>query len=373
MFTQQDLRKLELFLNSGKVINMEVKEYKAKKQKLPVKEVILEYEDGSKLVGDLNQENFDMRELTGLTTIVKYFARGKYGNNSWRGNFSGLLVRDLINHYQPNFVVDPMTGGGTSDEVLNEMGVSHLCLDLNPKWGGFDALKDEVPQSSDFIIWHPPYMVFEGSNMPRYSGVEWGDKPHVSDGSHISDPALFTKWLNRIQANLYSSLRKNGRMGILLGDSRYRGKFYSMFKAMDIYGELEQIVIKEQFNCFSDDIKYSNKNFIPLRHEYLLIIRKTDNFVIPCHIIKNIAIDIRQSEKVSWKVLITATIESLGGKATRKTLYNMLRNHPKARNNNNVEAKIRQILNTYNKDFIKENEDTYMLRPLGDRRVSAIA
>jgi hypothetical protein len=371
MISTDDLNKLQPYLNAGKVVNVEVKEYPKRGREQAKREVLLEYEDGTKLVGDLNQRDFSMEVLAGLTTLSSNFARGKYGKSSWRGNFSGLFLKSLLEHYKPEYVVDPMVGSGTTIDVCNELGIPHDCYDLNPKYGGFDALNDELPQSSPFIIWHPPYMAFEGSNMPRYSGVEWGDKPHPSDGSHITDPIEFTKWLNRISANLYTSLRNGGRMAILMGDTRYKGQFYSMFKAIDLYGTLDQVIIKQQFNCFSDNIKYAGK-FIPIQHEYCVIIRKTDNFVIPCHIVKNIEIDIRQSTKVTWKALITATIESLGGKITRQKLYEILKKHPKAKENNNVEAKIRQVLNTF-KDFVKVDDDTYMLRPFSNEAKHAIA
>ncbi len=366
MLNVDDLNKLQPYLNAGKVVNMEVKEYPKRGKQQAKREVLLEFEDGTKLVGDLNQNDFKMEIVTGLSTITRNFARGKqYGKSSWRGNFSGLFLKSLLEHYNPKYVIDPMVGGGTTIDVCRELGIPHECYDLNPKYGGFDALNNELPRSSDFIIWHPPYMAFEGSNMPRYSGVEWGDKPHPSDGSHITDPNEFTKWLNKISANLYTALRKGGKMAILMGDSRYKGNFYSMFKSMDIYGTLEQVIIKEQFNCISDNIKYAGK-FIPIQHEYCVIIRKTDNFVIPCHIVKHVAIDIRKSKKITWKSLITSMIENLGGRVNKHKLVQMLKNHPKAENNNNVDAKLRQVINTFTKEFIKDGDDI-VLSPLGNQ------
>lgn len=367
MINVNDLNKMAPYIAKGKVVNMEVKEYPKTRVRGEVREVLLEFNDGTKLVGNLNQEPFLMTRVKGLTTIASYFARGKYGKNSWRGNFSGLLVKDLVEHYNPKFVIDPMVGGGTSKEVFTEMGVNHLCLDLNPKWGGFDALKMELPCSSDLIVWHPPYMAFEGSAMPRYSGVEWGNKIHPSDGSHLSNPVEFTKWFNRIQANFYASLRKGGRLAIVMGDSRFRGNFYSMFKSMDVYGTLEQVIVKEQHNCISDSSKYSNAKFIPIKHEYLVIIRKDDNYIFPCHIIKQVAIDIRQSVKVTWKTLIQATIENLGGKASIGQLYEILAKHPKAKDNNNVREKIRQILGSFSQEFVRISEGVFILRDLSSK------
>lgn len=366
MINSDDLKKLTPFISKGKVVNIEVKEYKQTRNRGPIREVLLEFEDGAKLIGDLNNPNFNMRRTTGITTICSYFARGKYGNNQWRGNFSGLLVKDLIEHYNPKFAIDPMVGGGTSKQVFDDIGVNSLCLDLNPKWGGFDALKHELPCSSDFIIWHPPYMAFEGSAMPRYSGIEWGTKSHPSDGSHITNPAEFTKWFNKIQANFYAALRKNGRMAIVMGDSRYKGNFYSMFKSMDIYGTLEQVIIKEQHNCISDSFKYSGSKFIPIQHEYLVIIRKDDNYVFPCHIVKNIPIDIRKSEKITWKTLVQATLENMGGMATVSQLYYALEGHQKSKNNN-VREKIRQVLGRYSEEFERVSDGVFKLRDLSSK------
>ena len=359
MLTVRDLEKLQKYLNVKKVVNLEVKEYQRKNKKA-IREIMIEYADGIKVIGDLNEDNFTMNRVDGLTSISKHFARGKYGQSKWRGNFSGLFLKSLLEFYKPKYVIDGMVGSGTTKEVCNDLGILNECYDLNPKWGGFDALNQQLQKSSDFIVWHPPYMAFKGSNMPRYSGIEWGTEKHTSDGSHIEDTKEFTKWLNIIQANFYTALRRNGRMAILCGDSRFKGQYYSMFKEMDIYGSLEQVIIKEQFNTTSGDCTYKGK-FIPIAHEYCLIIRKTDNFIIPCKIIKNIDIDIRNEKTVTWRALIKSIIESKG-KISRKDLYNILEKHPKSKNNNNVKAKARQILNSFD-DFVSTG-DIYSLRPL---------
>lgn len=364
MISAQDLYKLEPYMAKGKVVHMDLKEYPKSRNKDAVREIMLEFEDGIKLIGDLNKVNFNMVRLKGLTTIASYFARGRYGSNSWAGNFSGLLVRDLLEYYEPKFVIDGMVGSGTTKQVCDELGVNNLCLDLNPKWGGYDALNMELPCSADMIVWHPPYLAFEGSAMPRYSGFEWGNAPHPSDGSHITDPSEFTKWLNKIQANFYQSLRKGGRLAIVCGDSRYRGRFFSMFKSMDLYGTLEQIIIKEQHNVISSNTNYGGAKFIPIAHEYLIIIRKDDNYIFPCHIVKNIPVDIRQSVKVTWKTLIQATMEKLGGKATVAELTEALMNHPKGKQNNHLREKVRQVLGTYKAEFERIQEGVYKLRDL---------
>ena len=73
-----------------------------------------------------------------MTSIASYFARGKYGSNTWRGNCSGLLIKDLLQHYQPGVFGDLAVGSGTSIEVANDLGYSRsntVFSDLNPVKG----------------------------------------------------------------------------------------------------------------------------------------------------------------------------------------------------------------------------------------------
>ncbi|MBY6999101.1 DNA modification methylase, partial [Clostridium botulinum] len=51
----------------------------------------------------------------------------------------------------------------------------------------------------------------------------------------------------------------------------------------------------------------------------------------------------------------------LGGETTREEIYNMFIRSKKAKNNNNIKAKIRQIINSYPNEFIKSNDDTVSL------------
>lgn len=346
LLNQKEFEKLYPYMNN--VINLEVKQYKN------FKEVLLENSDGKKYLGNLSETDFKIKELKGLSSVVAYFARGRYGSNIWRGNCSGLLVKDLIEHFNPSFIIDPMCGSGTVKSVADELGIRNLCLDLNPKWGGFDALKMELPYSTPFIFLHTPYYVFPGSNMPQYSGKMWGKEPHNSDGSHIHDQKEFKRWFDKVQANLYQALKKDGYMAILTGDSRYKGQYYSMFKEMDIYGEIQNVIIKKQYNCFSDSIEYKN-SYIPIEHETLIIIKKVNEYNIPCLIVSKKEANIKTSVKITWRALIQSTIEHFGGKATKDQILRELKEHPKAQNNNHLEEKFRQTVNSFKNIFIKHN------------------
>ena len=343
MLTTKDIKKIEKYLDDTK--RMEVKEFFKKGQK--IREIQLELSNGTVLVGDLNQEHLELKPLKGLTTISSNFVRGHYGKSSYRGNCSGRLIKDVLEFFKPKLFADPMMGSGTSVDVCKELGINYWASDLRE---GFDMIKMDMPIRPDFIWMHPPYYVPEGSFMPKYSGVQWGTKPHESDGSHLTNYEDFLSWFNKLQARAYESLENGGRVAILMGDTRYKGKLYSPVKDMDVYGELEHLIIKQQHNCVSDSINYSGK-FIPIVHEYLVIIKKNQIFVIPCRISKSIELNFENSIKITWKNLIAKYVENAGGEISRKSLYEQLKKHPKAKDNHHVEEKVRQIVNTFDKIF----------------------
>ena len=364
MLNSSDINKLLPYIKEGTVVNLEVKSYQHKR------EILLEYADGRKLVGNLDAPNFKMHELKGLTSIVSYFARGKYGSNQWRGNCSGLLIKDLLQYYKPEIFGDLAVGSGTSIEVARDLGYTAentVFSDLNPQYGGIDISDPNLDfPLMDFIFFHPPYFVFPGSAMPVYSGIHnggmWGDEINPNDGSRISDPLKFKKWFDACNANLYKLLKKDGRLAILMGDSRYKGQYYSMFKNMDIYGEVEQVIIKQQHNCLTDTVKYSGR-FIPIEHEYLVIIKKNDPFVIPITTVNFTERDVRTSQKITWSTVIAMLLEYHGGKMKQKSLIDLMRRHPKGKGNNHLDAKLRQELSTHTKMFYRKEDTIYLATP----------
>jgi len=359
MLKESDIRLLTPYLQAGKVINIEVKDQKNKGR-----EVLLEYDSGKKIYGNLDAPTFRMDEVKSLTSIASYFARGKYGSNSWRGNCSGLLIKDLLQFYHPKTFADLAVGGGTSIEVAKDLGYTSsnsVFSDLNPKYGGVDISNPDIDfPLVDFIFWHPPYYVFPGSSMPVYSGKNsggmWGDEINPHDGSRISDPVKFKRWLDQCNANLYRLLHKGGRLAILMGDSRYKGQYYSMFKNMDVYGDIEQVIVKEQHNCICDNVKYSGK-FIPIEHEYLVIIKKGDPFFIPVHQVSFTSKDIREPAAGTWGNVISMILEENGGRMNKDSLIEELRKTPKAAGNNHVGDKLRQELQRHRRMFHRDGDD----------------
>ena len=76
-------------------------------------------------------------------------------------------------------------------------------------------------------------------------------------------------------------------------------------------GTVKQIVIKEQFNCMSENRKYYNENFIRIAHEYCLIIRKDEHLILDYIITKRGKMDLRDSLNITWKDLVASTLEIL--------------------------------------------------------------
>ena len=76
------------------------------------------------------------------------------------------------------------------------------------------------------------------------------------------------------------ALRHDGRLAVLVGDFRTQGKFYSIQNDMMKIGKYESFIVKGQFNCVSDNRRYS-KPFIPIVTEYLLLFHKEEIFMVP--------------------------------------------------------------------------------------------
>lgn len=163
-----------------------------------------------------------------------------------------------------------LVGGGTGKDVAKSLNITNsLHLDLLTGW---DALADEIPSGSDFVFSHPPYWDIIKYQYQRNSY-------HTNDLSNKMTYEEFIKKLNKVNAKIYCSLVKGGRHAILIGDVRKNGKYYSIIKDMDWYGELESHIIKAQHNCVSDNKTY-NGSFIPIKHEHLLVFRKDEIWMV---------------------------------------------------------------------------------------------
>jgi hypothetical protein len=203
-----------------------------------------------------------LRRRAPLTSIVSYPGRGPWGDNRYPGNCSGYLLIDLCATYQPHLVLDPMEGGGTSREVCADMGIGYQGFDLH---SGVDSLHDEIGAGYDLIFWHPPY-----HDIKVYS-----DDPR--DLSRAGSLAAFGALLRAGYWRFFELLAPGGRLAILIGDMRRRGRYEPL--TADVArldrNHLEGIIVKAQHNVSSNRTHYGGA-FVPILHETLTIFRRPE-------------------------------------------------------------------------------------------------
>lgn len=283
-------------------------------------------------------------------SIVSYPERGEGGSSSWRGNCPSILIQEAMVNYKPKHVKDIkdmivleiFAGSGSGHHACEVLGVrNHTHLDLNPAWGGWNALTDEVPHGSDFVFSHPPY-----HNMVVYSGHMWGEA-NPNDLSRCGSWEEFIHKMNIVNAKIYNSLRNGGVHAMLVGDMRKKGQYFSMMKDLNFYGDIKSIVIKEQHNTVSQRKKYSNMNFVPIMHEYLIVTEKKirwNGFEYDIIATKRMTKSLFESKLVTWRDLVQHALQKLGGRANLSDLYEVISTAEKTKNNSNWQAKVRQTL-----------------------------
>ncbi len=290
-----------------------------------------------------------------LTSIVSYPERGEGGNNRYRGNCSPKLIEDLISFFRPKQICDYMCGSGTTKSAASNCGIDSKLYDLH---SGFDMMNCDIPDRPEFIFWHPPYwdIIKYSDAMYKASDVidRYGYDPTKSDLSRIADWNRFVDAMNYAMLKQFTALQKGGRMAVLMGDIKKQGKLFSMIAEISKPGTLENIIIKAQHNCFSDNIQYSGK-FIPILHEYVMIVRKDTPLTIPIIITNKSNVDIRDVKNATWRDVVAAVLEDCTEAVPLSFLYSQLENHEKTKNNQWWKEKIRQTLQ-YHPTYFKHTD-----------------
>lgn len=140
-----------------------------------------------------------------LTSIHSTRNRGPWGASSYRGNCGGYLIKDLVQFYGAQRVLDPMTGSGTCADVCADLGVACTSFDLKRGQDAADPASYEGLEAHDFVWLHPPYW-----RMIRYS-----DDP----GCLSNAPSLgaFLDRLIAVLGNCVQVLAPGGRIAVLIG------------------------------------------------------------------------------------------------------------------------------------------------------------
>lgn len=297
-----------------------------------------------------------------LTSIVSYPERGEGGNNRYRGNCSPKLIEDLIGFFKPQEICDYMCGSGTTRDAAAKCGITSHIYDLH---SGFDLLNSEIPERPQFIFWHPPYwdiikysdVIYKAADVER----KYGYDPRKSDLSRIQDWDKFVEVMNYAMMKQFTALEKGGRMAVLMGDIKKRGKLYSMLSEITKPGTTENILIKAQYNCFSDKTEYSG-SFIPILHEYVLIVRKDNPLLIPILTTKKLELDIRDMRGATWRDVVAAVLENEGRSVPLSVLYEKIEPYKKARQNQWWKEKVRQTLQLYPEHFESTQRGMWQLK-----------
>lgn len=197
-----------------------------------------------------------------LVSVLRYSARGPWGQARYVGNCSGYLIVDLLDAFTPQFVFDPMEGSGTVGEVCADFGVSYEGRDLRTGW---DLLTSPLPDRRfDLIVWHPPY---------------WPGKPYSEHPNDFSRATSYPDYLDRLRdglTRLMTALDPQGHLALLIGDGRKNGRFFPVHAEIIQWGllPLEAILIKDGLHeRRARHFQYGPTRFIPTLHEYVLIFK----------------------------------------------------------------------------------------------------
>lgn len=300
-----------------------------------------------------------------MQSIVSYPVRGNYGRNDYRGNCSGLLIKDIIEQYRIGGLSDFMVGSGTTEQVVREAGLRGDFADLNR---GFDMLSMDIPSRAENIFWHPPY-----HDIIVYSGKQYNPKAVeaatglssetilADDLSRCKDWDDFIRKLNACMMKQFAALERGGRMFTLMGDIKRRGVLYSMLLDIAKPGTLEQVIIKTQHNTWSERQTYAGR-FVPIVHEYLLVTRKDDTLVFPVSWGVSSRVDARQVEQQSWRDLLASVLDGRDGGASLDELYAAVEGSKKAQANLHWKEKVRQTLQNI-RTFTRTARGCYALAP----------
>lgn len=212
---------------------------------------------------------------TPLGSIVSYPERcPAWGDARYRGNCDGRLFLQLVQHYKPTSIADPMLGSGTTRDVVRDLNrVAAESAGSIRYWGsdlrqGFNLLTQDMPGQFDLVWIHPPYW-----NIIRYSN-------DLSDLSTFDKYPEFRAALRVCLRRCHAALAPGGRLAVLVGDVRRHGVYTPIIRdVLNLEGELGQlrsIIIKAQHKCRSDGTEYSRLEDPRILHEYCLVFKRRE-------------------------------------------------------------------------------------------------
>ena len=149
-------------------------------------------------------------------------------------------------------------------------------------------------------------------------------------------------------------------MAVLVGDIKKKGKLFSMIFELIKPGTLENVIIKAQHNCLSDSRNYGGR-FIPIVHEYVLLLRKGTPLAVPLLISHRVEGDMRDMPGTTWRDIVAGVLEFCNGSASLEEIYRHVEKHERAKKNQWWREKVRQTLQINPKTFIKTDRGVWRL------------
>lgn len=196
-----------------------------------------------------------------VTSLLRYEERGSFGDAYFPGNSPGFLMVQLIHHFKPKIVFDPMEGSGTNHDVCEAMGLEYYGNDLLK--GGYNLVSQPTEKlpTNDLTFFHPPYW-----NLIRYS-------KHPDDLCNVIE---WDDFLGRIKICIDKLLKRTKILAILIGDVIKKEKVYTPLSLLPRYeARLLRILIREYeilkgIHGFYDSI---SKGEIPQKHDYVILLK----------------------------------------------------------------------------------------------------
>lgn len=284
------------------------------------------------------------------STILSFPDRGPWGDKKYRGNCSGWIQAFLIWKYQVRKMAELFAGSGTGSDVCRDMQIPYIGADLNPSPVRnnilpVNAVSDDVPdefRDADLLFMHPPYGAEIG--IP-YAGSMWKDPGKQLSRSDLGQMPWdkFMRTLNAVVMKYYAAMENGARMAVLMGDVRRKGQFHSMLADIVKPGNLEQIIVKAQHNCVSNGRQYSSRGFVPITHEFLMVVHKPSGYSILFQLPQKYRTDIRDSESATWTDVVYAVVQTQET-CTLTDIYAKIEGNKKAKKNPHWKEKVRQVL-----------------------------
>lgn len=202
-----------------------------------------------------------------LTSIHAREGRGDYGDATYRGNCSGLLIADLLNFFQPATVFDPMAGGGTCKDVCRHLRIPCQSHDLRQGCDASDLshFRDITPV--DFVWLHPPYFKMIAYNQ---------DHRCLSASATLS---RFLLQLKQVLSNCLTVLKPNGVIALLIGDGKHERLYMGLpYRTLQAAEELGLWLAAPEIVRFSHGSSSSTKvystSFIPRLHDICFLLKR---------------------------------------------------------------------------------------------------